>query len=173
MFNKKLSVVAASLLYSISMGQAYARDGGHGNNPANTVTVAPNWYDCRGGHNTHLVVRIGSNAEASITIPGPTTMELDWRGENYYSEGEGITSDATAMGAVMSMPMDFTPDVSITKASVIVPEIYFGQNIKEARFRSQLVITTIATPLTATPVEGVVNPSKYYDLNCVASMVNY
>jgi hypothetical protein len=173
MINKKLSVVAAALLYGIGIGQAYARDGGHGADPVQSVTTVPNWYDCLGHNDTHLVVRIGSNAEVSITIPGPTTMELDWRGQHYYSEGDALTSEASVMGEVMAMPIEFIPDVSITKASVIIPEIHFGQNISQAKFKSQLVITTVATPFIATPFEGVVNPSKYFDLNCVASTVYY
>lgn len=171
-FNKKLSMVAASLLCGLSLGQAYARDGSHGADPVQPVTVAPNRYECR-GPKTDLVVMIGSNAEASITVPGPTTMDLDWRGQHYHSEGDAITSETTVIGDVMAMPIDFMPDVSITKASVIIPEIQFGQNINEAKFKSQLVITTIATPFIATPFEGVVNSSKYFDLNCVASMVYY
>jgi hypothetical protein len=38
-------------------------------------------------------------------------------------------------------------------------------------FRSQLIITTIATPFIAGPYIGVVNKSRYIDLNCTAAVV--
>ncbi len=156
--SKKFLICIFSLFSSLFLTQAYAD--------------SPNLYTCK-GNNVSLTYRTYAF--------GPVTRDTVYLtidiGNKSYSAGKAnIESKSTTIGDVKSIVLKFLPDVSIKKASFILPEINLGQNflgdfIDRISFQSQLVLTTIATPFFPGPYIGVVNKSTYIDLNCTASLV--
>lgn len=133
---------------------------------------SPNLYTCKGANVSfsYRTYSFGPDTSATVFL----TLDL---GKKHYSAGKAnIESKKTAIGTILSTTVQFLPDVFIKKASVILPDINLGQNfqgdfITKARFKSQLVLTTIATPFISSPYIGVINKSNYIDLNCTASLV--
>ncbi|MBK8814757.1 MAG: hypothetical protein IPN42_04265 [Methylococcaceae bacterium] len=155
---KKIIICFFSLLSCLILPEAYADN--------------PNLYTCK-GNNVSLTYRTFSFGPET-----PDTVFLTMKiGNKNYSAGKaGIESHKSVMGDVKSIVLKFTPDVSINKASFILPQINLGQNnlgtlITKAGFKSQLALTTIATPFIPGPYIGVVNKSNYIDLNCTATLL--
>lgn len=152
---KKTSVFMG-LLLGLGFAQAYAD--------------TPNYYKCSGKNIalTFFYDHSGINNAASLN--------LDLGKAKYSVDDKNIETQATVMGDVKSFTIKFLPDLEIKKASFIIPMINLGTNlagesINEAKFKSQLVVTTIATPFIGGAYIGIVNASKYYDINCKASLL--
>lgn len=153
MFSQKsLLSLSATLLLLGTQAPAFALD-----------PVIPNHYECEGKH-------------ISVTYDTkPETLSIKLGKTDHSASGEALESNAALFGDIKTLTIKFTPDVSIQKASIIVPYIVLGTNslgndIKKIKFNSQLIITTIATPFTGGPFIGLENGSKYYDLNCIGSL---
>ncbi|MBT9096830.1 hypothetical protein KFZ76_03775 [Methylovulum psychrotolerans] len=152
---KTMSATMATLLLALSGAQAQAD--------------TPNYYECKGDN-----ISV-SFYDKSYGI-GSSQLNFAFGNKKYTADGKGIESKATTLGTVTSTTIKFMPDVEIKKASFIIPTINLGVNslgevVSEAKFTSQLAITTIATPFIGGPYIGVVNSSKYFDLTCKASLI--
>ncbi len=138
----------------------------------NTVADAaqtPNFYDCT-GKNVNLTLAVGSKAEVSIA-PAQTTLNLKVGQKDYTFQETDISTESTLIGDLWEVTLDFMPDVEIDHASVVIPKISLGSS--PIKFKSQLILTRVATPFIATPFEGIVNASKYIDILCTASTAYY
>jgi hypothetical protein len=129
----------------------------------------PNFYECT-GKNASVTLAVGSKAEIGI-LPPETTLNLQLGAKSYSFKEADITTETTVIGDLWEATLEHIPDLYIKRASVIIPTISLGQS--PVSFKSQLVLTTVNTPFSPVPFEGVVNPSKYIDLRCTASMVYY
>lgn len=153
-----LSILSLFFCFAIAQAEGYSE--------------SPNLYICK-GENVALRFRTFSKGpETKDTIF--LTLDL---GKKHYEAGKAsIESKNTVMGDVKTITLKFIPDLEIRKASFILPAINLGQNflgeyIDKVSFKSQLILTNIATPLIVPPYIGVVNKSNYIDLNCTASLV--
>ncbi|MDO9106266.1 MAG: hypothetical protein Q7U57_15040 [Methylovulum sp.] len=126
-----------------------------------------NFYECKG--------KDVSLTFSTSGIASSTYASLYLGKKNYTADDSTLETQATVMGDVKTLTLKFIPDVEIRKASFIIPEINLGQDASgefgNANFSSQLILTVIATPFIAGPYLGVVNPSRYIDLKCKASLV--
>ena len=129
----------------------------------------PNFYECT-GKNVNLNLAIGSKAEVGIVAP-QTTLNIQIGRKNYSFQESEITSEPTLIGQLWEVTLKFIPDLYIDQATVVIPSVSLGA--MPLIFKSQLILTRINTPFIATPFEGVVNPSKYIDISCTASMLYY
>lgn len=155
---KKILMCILSLFSCIALSQAYAE--------------SPNLYNCR-GNNVALSFRTFSFGPVTTTT---RFLTLDIGNKRYTAGNANIETKKTVMGDVKTITLKIIPDLEIRKASFILPEINLGQNflgdfVDKVSFKSQLVLTNIATPFIAPPYVGVVNKSNYIDLNCTASLV--
>lgn len=156
--SKKIIICFFSLLSCLILTEAYADN--------------PNLYTCK-GNNVSLTYRTYSFGPVT---PSTVFLTMTIGNKNYSAVKADIESHNSVMGDVKSIVLKFTPDVSINKASFILPQINLGQNylgdfITKVGFKSQLALTTIATPFIPGPFIGVVNKSNYIDLACTASLV--
>ncbi len=154
MLTKKMFINMAGLLLAFGSTQA--------------LSDTPNFFECK-GHDVSLTF-------STPGIASSTHINLNLGKKNYTAGKRDIETQATTMGDVKTMTLKFVPDVEIKKASFIIPAINLGENlageyIGQATFKSQLALTTIATPFIATPYIGVINKSRYIDLTCTASLV--
>lgn len=156
--SKKIILQIFSLLASLFAVHAYAD--------------SPNLYTCT-GQNVTLTYR----TFAFGPEPPDTTFLNLTIGTKKFSAGKAnLQSQRTPIGDIKTATLKFIPDLEIKIASFILPQINLGQTfdgklVNKAGFKSQLVLTTIATPFIPTPYIGVVNRSNYIDLNCTASLV--
>ncbi|MEQ1559376.1 MAG: hypothetical protein ABL933_10635 [Methyloglobulus sp.] len=134
---------------------------------------SPKSYSCT-GNNVNL--SYFPNGGPPATTSGATYLTLTI-GKNTYRAGKAnIQTSKSVFGTIKSITTKFLPDVAIYKSSFILPEInlgaspFPGPHIDQLNFKSQLVMTTIATPFTLPPFVGVVNASRYINLNCTASV---
>lgn len=153
---KKLSLLAAIVVGSVSVQSAAAAQ-------------APNYYECS-GRNVSLTLTVGSQAEVGI-LPPKTAFNLQIGQKDYRFEGSEISTESTLIGDLWEVTLDFVADAHIDHASVVIPEIALdGTPLK---FKSQLILTRVETPFSPAPFVGVVNPSRYIDINCTASQLFY
>ncbi|NJD07407.1 MAG: hypothetical protein FIA97_13050 [Methylococcaceae bacterium] len=153
---RKLSAVAVTALGLAWTGAAGAAQ-------------TPNYYECA-GKNANLTLIVGSKAEVGI-LPPQTTLNLELGKKSYsFSEGD-IETERTRIGDLKEVTLEHIPDLHIKFASVVIPEVSLGDG--PVSFKSQLILTTLNTPFSPIPFEGVVNPSRYIDLNCTASLVYF
>ena len=153
---RKLSAVAVTALGLAWTGAAGAAQ-------------TPNYYECA-GKNANLTLIVGSKAEVGI-MPPQTTLNLDLGKKSYsFAEGE-IETESTLIGDLKEVTLEHIPDLHIKHASVVIPTIALGD--APVAFKSQLILTTVETPFIAEPFVGVVNPSRYIDLNCTAWLVYF
>ncbi len=152
----KLSILSAGLL-------------GLGLHVAAQAAQTPNFYECS-GKNVSLTLAVGSKAEVGI-MPAQTTLNLRVGKKNYVFQDKEIDTEPTLIGDLWEVTLNFIPDLHIDHASVVIPSISLGQSPVD--FKSQLILTRVATPFSPQPYEGVVNASKYIDITCSASMVYY
>lgn len=129
----------------------------------------PNFYECT-GRGANLTLSIGSKAEVGI-MPAATVLSLELGKQSYSFKEQDMTVESTLIGELWEVVLQHVPDSHINHASVVIPQINLGGEAK--RFASQLILTKISTPFTGQPFNGVVNASKYIDLNCTASLVYY
>lgn len=130
---------------------------------------SPNFYECS-GRKAHLTLAVGSKAEVGI-LPPQTTLNLQLGDKRYTFGDADITTEPTLIGDLWEVTLEHVPDLYIKHASVVIPSISLGES--PLTFTSQLILTTVATPFSPVPFEGVVNSSKYIDLACTASIVYY
>ncbi|NOU15353.1 MAG: hypothetical protein HOO92_15575 [Methylococcaceae bacterium] len=142
---------------------------GFGAHAVSEAAQAPNFYDCS-GKNVSLTLAIGSKAQVGIVAPH-TVLNLQVGAKNYSFQEADITTESTLIGDLWEVTLNHIPDLYIDHASVVIPSVSLGNS--PLNFKSQLVLTRVNTPFIPTPFEGVVNPSKYIDLSCSASMVYY
>lgn len=155
---KKIALCIFSLFSSLFVAQVYADN--------------PNLYVCK-GQNVSLTYRTFSFGPVT---PDTIFLNLTIGTKTYTAGKSNIQSQKTIIGDIKTTTLKFIPDVSIKDASFVLPQINLGQNfqgtfVDKVGFKSQLVLTTIATPFIATPYIGIVNRSNYIDLNCTASLV--
>ena len=155
---KKMLTFIFALFASFVFTQAYAD--------------SPNRYVCKGNGVLLTYVTYAFGPETPKTVH--LTLELG--NKKYTATNKNIESNKSVMGDVKSITYQFLPDVEIKKASVILPEINLGTNflgdfIDRVNFKSQLALTTIATPFAPPPFVGIVNKSSYIDLNCTAILI--
>lgn len=131
---------------------------------------APNSFTCTGKH-VDLSLTIGSKAEVGIAA-AQTSLTLNIGKHTYPTfQGKDITTESTLIGDLWETTLHLQPDLYIEHASVVIPKISLEQ--APIKFKSQLILTRVATPFIQTPFVGVVNSSKYIDLSCTASMVYF
>ncbi len=130
---------------------------------------APNFYECS-GKNVNLALTVGSKAEVGIW-PAKTSFNLQIGQKSYNFEEADITTESTLIGDLWEVTLDFVSDLHIDHASVVIPDIALDN--APLKFKSQLILTRVETPFIPTPFVGVVNPSRYIDINCVASQLFY
>jgi len=153
---KKMPVAIVGLLLGLGLAQAHAE--------------APNYYEC---HGKDISLKFYDHSY----VNGTTLFNLNLDKKSYsVNDDANIETQATVMGDVKSITTKILPDVSVKKASFIIPTINLGVNvagdlISNVNFKSKLIVTTIATPFISNVYIGVVNTSKYYDLSCKASLV--
>jgi hypothetical protein len=149
----KLTVLAAAFLAAGSAANAAQK---------------PNHFDCT-GRNAQLSLTVGSGGGNVEILPAKTSLDL-LIGAKPYQFGEAdIVKESTLIGDLWEVTLSFIPDVAIQHASVIIPSISLGA--EPVSFKSQLVLTKVNTPFTTQAFVGVVNPSRYIDLTCTASML--
>lgn len=129
----------------------------------------PNFYDCTGRH-VHATLVVGSQAEVGI-LPVQTTFDLQLGEKSYRFQEPDIVTESTLIGDLWEVVLEHIPDLHIKHASIVIPSVSLGDS--PVTFKSQLILTTVNTPFSPNPFEGVVNPSKYIDLACTASMVYF
>lgn len=156
--SKKIVAAILGVFSTLAFSQAYAD--------------LPNLYTCKG---TNVAFSYRTYAIGPETID-TVFLTLDLWNKHFTAGKANIESKKTVIGTILTTTVQFMPDVFIKKASVILPAINLGQNfqgdfITKASFKSQLVLTTIATPFIPTPYIGVINKSNYIELNCTASLV--
>lgn len=133
-----------------------------------TVTPqTPNHYECA-GKGVSVTYIVGSKAEVGIVAP-ETTLSLQIGKKSYSFKGAEIETQSTLIGDLQEVTLEHVPDLHIKRASVVIPQINLGEGALS--FKSQLILTTVETPFIAGPYIGVINPSRYIDLTCAASMV--
>lgn len=129
----------------------------------------PNFYECS-GKNVNLTLAVGSKAEVGI-LPAQTVLNLTIGRKNQVFQGEDISTETTLLGDLWEVTLNAIPDLQINYATVVIPSIALGD--EPISFKSKLILTQVATPFAPEPFVGVVNPSKYIDIACVASMLYY
>lgn len=122
------------------------------------------------GGGASLTLSVGSKAEVGI-LPATTALNLELGKKSYSFQEADITVESTLIGDLWEVTLGFIPDVSVDHASLVIPQINLGN--APYRFASKLILTHVRTPFTAEPPAGVVNASKYIDLNCTASVLFY
>ena len=132
-----------------------------------TANQTPNHYDCT-GKGAKLSLTVGSDADVGI-LPPQTTLDLQLGKKSYSYKDAEVETESTLIGDLWEVTLGHIPDLHIKHASVVIPTISLGE--EPVNFKSQLILTTVKTPFIATPFVGVVNPSRYVDLNCTASML--
>lgn len=131
--------------------------------PILTAPTLANYYHCL-GKNTNLVLRTSTPADTTLTLTLNTIV--------HKAKGTDIETESTVFGDLKEITIGFKPDISITKASVIIPIVVLGPNLLQTKFKSQLVVTNVMQSMIATPVEGINNASTYIDLVCKASVLD-
>ena len=133
---------------------------------------SPNRYVCKGDgvSLTYTTIAFGP------VTPDTVYLTLFLGNKKYTAGNKNIETHKSVMGDVKSITYKILPDVEIKKASFILPEINLGTNfvgnfIDRVNFKSQLALTTIATPFAPPPFVGIVNKSSYIDLNCTAILI--
>lgn len=132
------------------------------------LATTANFYECKGAQ---VNLTYSTSGFASSTY-----VNLTMGKKNYVADKDTLETQNTVMGNVNTLTLKFIPDLEIKKASFIIPDINLETDLgtgqlSSAKFRSQLILTTIATPFIGGPYVGVVNKSKYIDLLCTASVV--
>lgn len=135
---------------------------------ANAAQV-PNFYECT-GKNVSLSLVVGSNAEVGI-MPPQTMFNLKMGQKSYSFQTEQIGTESTLIGDLWEVTLNAIPDLYTEHASVVIPSISLGDS--PLRFKSRLILTRVETPFSPAPLEGVINPSKYIDISCTASILFY
>ncbi|CAD6881777.1 hypothetical protein [Methylomonas albis] len=134
-----------------------------------SAAQAPNYYECS-GRNVSLSLTIGSKAEVGIRPP-QTQLNLQVGQKNHTFAEADITTEATLIGDLWEVVLHAVPDLYVEHAAVIIPSISLADS--PLNFKSQLVLTRVATPFSPEAFEGVVNPSRYIDISCIASVLYY
>lgn len=129
----------------------------------------PNYYECV-GRGASLSLSVGSKSEVGI-LPATTALNLELGKKSYSYQDTDISVESTLIGDLWEVTLGFIPDVSVDHASLVIPQINLGN--APYRFASKLILTHVQTPITTEPPVGVVNASKYIDLNCTASVLFY
>jgi hypothetical protein len=127
---------------------------------------APTGYECR-GKNVNLYLTDGNFLGDSVKS---TSFSLQIGEKSYNFADTEITNESTLIGDLWETTLSFIPDVSIEHASVVIPKIELGES--PVSFKSQLILTRVATPFSNKPFVGVVNSSKYIDVNCTAASLH-
>jgi hypothetical protein len=152
----KLLTLAAALLAFGAPAQA-------GVSP---ISFKPNFYSCT-----------AKDVSLSFYVrPNLKTTELEYLTigkQSYTDSGDQIETSTTPFGDVKTILTQILPDVFVKKASFVIPTIELGTNAlghytDQVKFKSELILTTVATPFIAGPYIGLVNDSKYISLNCIA-----
>jgi hypothetical protein len=135
---------------------------------AHAVEVAPNFYVCK-GQDVALTFSLGG----FVSTPHVNLQLGKTKKRTYNADETGIETQTIPMGDLKTITLKYQPDVRIDKASFVIPTINLddARGMVEARFKSSLILTAISTPFTHIPPLGVINPSRYIDLNCTASIV--
>jgi hypothetical protein len=134
-----------------------------------SAAQSPNHYECT-GKNANLSLTVGSKAEVGI-MPPQTTLNLALGKKSYVFTDTEIETEPTLIGELKEVTLEHIPDLHIKHASVVIPSISLGDG--PVSFKSQLILTTVETPFSPVPFVGVVNPSRYVDLNCTASLLYF
>lgn len=129
----------------------------------------PNFYQCS-GRGADLTLSIGSKAEVGI-LPAATVLNLELGRKKYSFKEADITRESTLIGELWEVTLEHIPDLRIDHATLVIPQIALGD--APQAFSSQLILTRVATPFSGEPAKGVVNASRYVDLNCTASLIYY
>jgi hypothetical protein len=129
----------------------------------------PNYYECS-GRNISLSLTIGTKAEVGI-LPPQTQLNLQIGQKNHTFNEADIATEATLIGDLWEVVLNAVPDLYVDHASVIIPSVSLGDS--PLSFKSQLVLTRTASTFSPKPFEGIVNPSRYIDISCTASMLYY
>jgi len=138
-------------------------------NGAAGAAQTPNYYECA-GKNARLALTVGSKADVGIDPP-QTSLPLQLGKKSYAFAGKDVATESTLVGDLWEVTLGHGPDLHIKHASVVIPTIAQGDG--PVSFRSQLIVTTVETPLNPEPFVGVVNPSRYLDLSCTASLLYF
>lgn len=127
----------------------------------------PNYYECS-GRNVQLTLTVGSGAEIGI-VATETNMNLQIGKNNFVFRGEEVNTEETLIGDLWEVVLKAVPDQSTLYATLVTPEINLGDS--PVQFATKLILTKAYTSITGEPPEGVVNPSKYKNLFCTASLL--
>ncbi len=139
-------------------------------NDSSQAAQTPNFYECT-GNNVHATLSVGtSKAEVSI-LPTQTTLSLDLGKKSYTFKEEEISRESTLIGELWEVAVKSVPDLYSSHATLVVPTITLDN--APVAFKSQLILTRVATSITGEPGPGVVNSSRYIPVKCSASMVYY
>ncbi|MEJ2621632.1 MAG: hypothetical protein P8163_15635 [Candidatus Thiodiazotropha sp.] len=130
----------------------------------------PNYYECS-GRNAHLTLTIGSNSGNVGIMPVETKLDLQLNNMSYSFTADEITTESTLIGELWEVMVEQIPDLYIKDATVIIPTIALEQG--PVNFRTKLLLTKTNTPFSPDTLEGVVNPSRYVNLRCRASMLYF
>lgn len=136
-----------------------------------TITEAaqsPNFFSCI-GRNVSLTLAVGSNAEVGVS-PTQTALSLNIGKKKYAFQAANIVTESTLIGDLWEVILNVKPDLYVDHASVVIPSVSLGK--VPLKFKSQLILTRVETPFIVNAFEGIVNPSKYIDISCTASVVN-
>ena len=136
-------------------------------NLANAVQT-PNYYECA-GRGAYLTLTIGTGGLG--IAPVETKLDLMLHDMNYSFDRESITTESTVIGELWEVALEQIPDLYTKTATVVIPRI--ALDMDAVMFRTKLILTRTNTPLSPDTLEGVVNPSRYMNLNCTASLLYY
>jgi hypothetical protein len=143
---------------------------GFGLTGAVSAAQTPNHYECS-GRNTNLTLTISSDNRAVGIAPIETTLDLQVNTMSFSYGATEITTESTLIGELWEVPLEQIPDLYVKYASIIIPTIALEQG--QTRFNTKLVITKVNTPFSPDTFQGVVNPSRYINLRCTASMLYF
>ena len=142
---------------------------GLGLNSVVTAAQTPNYYECS-GRNAHLILTIGSGGGIGI-MPVETKLDLQLNNMSYSFTVDEITTESTLIGELWEVIVEQIPDLYVKHATAVIPTIALGQG--PVKFSTKLVLTKTNTPFSPDTFEGVVNPSRYINLRCTASMLYF
>ena len=125
---------------------------------------APNLFTCKadGIDLTYSTSNFSGQPQFSVKI-----------NRNQYSKsGKNISVEKTSLGNVVSITKRSIPDLKSETVSLVVPSINLDDRTKEVEFETTLVETEHKTSIGGPQlVSGILNPSKYTTVTCVAKSV--
>ncbi len=157
--SKKMMVCVLVTIAALGCNQAFA--------------FPPNIYTCNG---MGVSLTYTPTGLGGVFVPKPILLTLTLGKSVYKATAIDIATSKSAIGDVKTITYKILPDISIKKASFIIPTINLGSNgsgifLESTKFKSQLALTTVATPFIVGSYVGVVNNSNYIDLACTASQL--